>query len=64
MAVGIAYLLGFRFPQNFDSPYKAASITEFWRRWHMTLSFWMRDYLFIPLGGSRRGMARDGAATC
>jgi alginate O-acetyltransferase complex protein AlgI len=57
MAVGIAYLLGYRFPQNFDSPYKAANPSQFWRRWHMTLSFWMRDYLFIPLGGSRRGMA-------
>ncbi|HEX6644414.1 MAG TPA: MBOAT family O-acyltransferase [Gemmatimonadales bacterium] len=53
MAVGLALLLGFRFPQNFDSPYKSASIAEFWRRWHMSLSFWIRDYLFIPLGGSR-----------
>jgi alginate O-acetyltransferase complex protein AlgI len=57
MAVGIAFLLGFHFPQNFDSPYKAANPSQFWRRWHMTLSFWMRDYVFIPLGGSRRGMA-------
>ena len=55
MAVGVAYLLGFHLPQNFDSPYKAANPSQFWRRWHMTLSFWMRDYLFIPLGGSRRG---------
>jgi alginate O-acetyltransferase complex protein AlgI len=53
MAVGLAFLLGFRFPQNFDSPYQAVNISEFWRRWHMSLSFWMRDYLFIPLGGSR-----------
>lgn len=53
MAIGIALLLGFRFPINFDSPYKSASITEFWRRWHMTLSFWLRDYLYIPLGGNR-----------
>ena len=53
MAVGLALLLGFRFPQNFDSPYKSASIAEFWRRWHMSLSFWIRDYVFIPLGGSR-----------
>ena len=53
MAVGLALLLGFRFPQNFDSPYKSANIAEFWRRWHMSLSFWIRDYLFIPLGGSR-----------
>jgi alginate O-acetyltransferase complex protein AlgI len=51
--VGLALLLGFRFPQNFDSPYQAASIGEFWRRWHMSLSFWLRDYLYIPLGGSR-----------
>lgn len=53
MAVGLAFLLGFRFPQNFDSPYKARNISEFWRKWHMSLSFWIRDYLFIPLGGSR-----------
>jgi len=58
MAVGLALLLGFRFPQNFDSPYKAVNISDFWRRWHMSLSFWFRDYLFIPLGGSRRGQAR------
>lgn len=58
MAVGLALLLGFRFPQNFDSPYKSANISEFWRRWHMSLSFWLRDYLFIPLGGSRGGRAR------
>ncbi|MFC1758459.1 MBOAT family O-acyltransferase [Planctomycetota bacterium] len=55
MAVGLGLMLGFRFPQNFDSPYKSANISEFWRRWHMTLSFWLRDYLFIPLGGSRFG---------
>jgi alginate O-acetyltransferase complex protein AlgI len=53
MAVGLAFLLGFRFPQNFDSPYKSVSIADFWRRWHMSLSFWFRDYVFIPLGGSR-----------
>ena len=58
MAVGLAFLLGFRFPQNFDSPYKARNISDFWRRWHMSLSFWMRDYLFIPLGGSRNGRWR------
>jgi alginate O-acetyltransferase complex protein AlgI len=58
MAVGLGLLLGFRFPQNFDSPYKSASISEFWRRWHMTLSFFLRDYLFIPLGGSRCGHTR------
>jgi alginate O-acetyltransferase complex protein AlgI len=53
MAVGLAFFLGLHFPQNFDSPYKSANISEFWRRWHMSLSFWLRDYLFIPLGGSR-----------
>jgi alginate O-acetyltransferase complex protein AlgI len=58
MAVGLAFLLGFRFPQNFNSPFKAENIADFWRRWHMTLSFWFRDYLFIPLGGSRRGRIR------
>ncbi len=52
MAVGLAMMLGFSFPQNFASPYKARDISEFWRRWHMTLSRWMRDYVFIPLGGS------------
>jgi D-alanyl-lipoteichoic acid acyltransferase DltB (MBOAT superfamily) len=55
IAIGIALLLGFRFPQNFDSPYAAASIQDFWRRWHMTLSRWLRDYLYIPLGGNRGG---------
>ena len=53
MAVGLALLIGLRFPQNFDSPYKAVNTSDFWRRWHMTLSVWLRDYLFIPLGGSR-----------
>ena len=55
MAIGLALLLGFRFPQNFDSPYSAVSIQDFWRRWHMTLSRWLRDYVYIPLGGNRRG---------
>jgi alginate O-acetyltransferase complex protein AlgI len=58
MAVGVALLIGLRFPQNFDSPYKAVNPSDFWRRWHMTLSGWLRDYLFIPLGGSRGGAAR------
>ena len=58
MAVGLAWLLGFRFPQNFNSPFKAENISDFWRRWHMSLSSWFRDYLFIPLGGSRRGATR------
>lgn len=53
MAIGIALLLGYRFPINFDSPYKSGSITEFWRRWHITLSSWLRDYLYISLGGNR-----------
>jgi alginate O-acetyltransferase complex protein AlgI len=53
MAVGVAFMIGLRFPQNFDSPYKAANVSQFWRRWHMTLSAWLRDYVFIPLGGSR-----------
>jgi D-alanyl-lipoteichoic acid acyltransferase DltB (MBOAT superfamily) len=58
IAIGIAKLLGFRFPQNFDRPYSARSIQDFWRRWHMTLSRWLRDYLYIPLGGNRRGKRR------
>jgi alginate O-acetyltransferase complex protein AlgI len=58
IAIGIATLLGFRFPKNFDRPYAAASIQDFWRRWHMTLSRWLRDYLYIPLGGNRRGRRR------
>ena len=53
IAIGIALLLGFTFPQNFDSPYAAVSVQDFWRRWHMTLSRWLRDYLYIPLGGNR-----------
>ena len=57
MAIGIALLLGFRFPQNFDRPYAAVSVQDFWRRWHMTLSRWLRDYLYVPLGGNRRGRA-------
>ncbi len=58
MAVGMGRMLGFRFPENFDAPYHSTSITEFWRRWHMTLSRWLRDYLYIPLGGNRRGGSR------
>jgi D-alanyl-lipoteichoic acid acyltransferase DltB (MBOAT superfamily) len=58
IAIGVAKLLGFDFPQNFDRPYSARSIQEFWRRWHMTLSRWLRDYLYIPLGGNRRGSVR------
>jgi alginate O-acetyltransferase complex protein AlgI len=55
MAIGMAQLLGFHFPMNFRRPYLADSITEFWRRWHMSLSRWLRDYLYIPLGGNRHG---------
>ncbi len=57
IAIGIALLLGFKFPLNFDSPYAATSLQDFWRRWHITLSRWLRDYVYIPLGGSRRGVA-------
>lgn len=59
MAIGLALLLGFHFNQNFDSPYKSASITEFWRRWHISLSSWLRDYLYISLGGNRKGRFRQ-----
>lgn len=55
IAIGVAELLGFRFPINFDAPYTAVSLQDFWRRWHVTLSRWLRDYLYIPLGGSRAG---------
>jgi alginate O-acetyltransferase complex protein AlgI len=58
IAIGVAQLLGFRFPENFDRPYTARSLQDFWRRWHMTLSRWLRDYLYIPLGGSRKGTRR------
>jgi D-alanyl-lipoteichoic acid acyltransferase DltB (MBOAT superfamily) len=58
MAIGLALLLGFRFPQNFDAPYTATSLQDFWRRWHMTLSRWLRDYLYIPLGGNQGGRRR------
>ena len=62
MAIGIAALLGYRFPLNFDQPYRAHSLQEFWRRWHISLSSWLRDYLYIgALGGNRRGFARQCA---
>jgi len=61
MAIGLGLMLGFAFPKNFDSPYHAASITEFWRRWHLSLSTWLRDYLYIALGGNRRGPVRTYA---
>ncbi|MET0271995.1 MAG: MBOAT family protein [Phenylobacterium sp.] len=55
MAIGLAFMLGFTYPKNFDYPYVSQSITEFWRRWHMSLSSWFRDYVYIPLGGNRGG---------
>ena len=58
MAIGIALLLGFRFPQNFNAPYKASSVSDFWRRWHISLSSWIRDYVYISLGGNRHGRVR------
>src|SRR5260370_5074143 len=61
MAIGLALMMGFVLVQNFDSPYKADSITEFWRRWHISLSTWLRDYLYIPLGGNRKGPRRTYA---
>ena len=59
MAIGIALLLGFRFPMNFNAPYKACSITDFWRRWHISLSTWIRDYIYISMGGNRKGRVRQ-----
>jgi alginate O-acetyltransferase complex protein AlgI len=58
IAIGLGLMLGFVFPKNFDAPYRAKSITEFWERWHISLSTWLRDYLYIPLGGNRRGRGR------
>mgnify|MGYP003294749135 FL=1 len=58
IAVGVALMMGFRLPDNFDAPYKSATITEFWRRWHISLSTWLKDYLYIALGGNRRGSLR------
>ena len=58
MAIGLALMIGFRFAENFNMPYVSRSITEFWRRWHISLSVWLRDYLYIPLGGNRRGTVR------
>lgn len=64
MAIGLALLLGFRFPMNFNSPYKADSITDFWHRWHISLSTWLRDYLYISLGGNRKGKFRTYINLC
>ena len=58
MAIGMGRMFGFRFPENFDHPYTGSSIREFWRRWHISLSMWFRNYVYVPLGGSRRGLAR------
>ena len=58
IAIGVALLLGFKLPINFNSPYKAISLTDFWHRWHISLSTWLRDYLYIPLGGNRKGKFR------
>jgi alginate O-acetyltransferase complex protein AlgI len=58
MAIGLAFMLGFTFPKNFDYPYVSQSMTEFWRRWHISLSSWFRDYVYIPLGGNRHGLAK------
>ena len=58
MAIGLGLMFGFVLPQNFDAPYRSRSITEFWRRWHMSLSRWLKDYLYIPLGGNRKGRSR------
>ena len=58
MAIGLGLMLGFVFPKNFDSPYRSQSITEFWHRWHISLSTWLRDYLYLPLGGNRKGRLR------
>ena len=58
IAIGVALILGFKLPINFNSPYKASSLTNFWHRWHISLSTWLRDYLYIPLGGNRKGKFR------
>ena len=58
MSIGVAAILGFYLPDNFYFPYRSLSVTEFWRRWHISLSFWFRDYVYIPLGGNRKGTAR------
>lgn len=60
IAIGVALLMGFRLPLNFNSPYKASNISEFWKRWHITLSRWLKDYLYVPLGGNRHGAVRTG----
>ena len=61
IAIGLALLMGFRLPANFNSPYQARNIADFWRRWHISLSLWLRDYLYIPIGGNRKGHLRTNA---
>lgn len=58
MAIGLGRMMGFKLPKNFDYPYISTSMTEFWRRWHITLGSWFREYVYIPLGGNRKGTAR------
>jgi alginate O-acetyltransferase complex protein AlgI len=58
MAIGLALMIGFKFPENFNDPYISVSITDFWKRWHMSLSQWLREYLYVPLGGNRKGVGR------
>ena len=64
MAIGLGNMLGFRFLENFDYPYMSKSITEFWRRWHISLGSWFRDYVYIPLGGNRKGLAKQIRNIC
>ncbi|MFQ9440323.1 MAG: MBOAT family O-acyltransferase [Acutalibacteraceae bacterium] len=59
MAIGLGQMLGFKFLENFDYPYISKSITEFWRRWHISLGTWFREYVYIPLGGNRKGLIRQ-----
>jgi alginate O-acetyltransferase complex protein AlgI len=61
LILGLGLLVGFKLPENFNNPYIATSISDFWRRWHMSLSFWIRDYVYIPLGGNRKGLLRKCA---
>ncbi len=61
MAIGLGAMFGFSFPENFDYPYESKSITEFWRRWHISLGTWFREYVYIPLGGNRKGVLRQMA---
>jgi alginate O-acetyltransferase complex protein AlgI len=61
LVIGLGLLVGFKLPENFNYPYLSTSVSEFWRRWHMSLSYWIRDYLYIPLGGNRKGLARKCA---